>query len=300
MDNTKKKILIVDDEVELANTIKTRLEAVRDYTISMAHDGQAGLEAIVTDRPDLLILDINLPKINGIELYKKICGDDMHPDFPVLVLTVRGELEDFFEGLNVDGFISKPFKLDEVLKEIDRILSALAKPCLFLMDTDKGTDTADVKARMRQMSFKVFTIDSMDVFKIVALKQRPDFIVIKVSKNPEGTKGLIADIKTFITKIKELNKRTDIPSVLASRIWPLSHKVGIIAYAEGPVLPSCDAAFLGADVYVSKAEDVAATINAAQEKTVRHRQEKEEEQLKRMTRPGQGRPKITDLDIFKF
>ncbi|MDD5439144.1 MAG: response regulator [Candidatus Omnitrophica bacterium] len=296
-----KRILIIEDDVDVTKVVKARIESQRDYKVSLAHDGEAGLQAIISDPPDMLILDINIPKMNGIQLYKKICGTNTHPAFPVLIFTGRAELEDLFEELNVDGFISKPFDLAELLGEIDRIFQTEEKPCLFLVKTEKKPDPVNIKDGLRVLGLKVVSIDSLDAFKAEAVTARPDFIVIKSSTDLSRTKALIAAIRDFIAKMKELNKRTDIPSVLAGRIWPLSHKVVIVAYTDAKDPAGCDATALGADICLTgdqSAEDAVSTVKEVLNKRAK---EKEDEEVRRTSSmlKAPDRPKITDLGFFR-
>jgi len=293
----KKKIMLVEDEVDLAMVVKRRVESSQNYDVEVVHDGEAAYQAIMAKAPDLLILDINIPKMNGLELYKKICTNDQPPEFPVLIFTARSELEDIFEQMNVDGFISKPFDSEELLTEIDRILYQGSDPVLFFLDIGKKQGVGAVKNRFRSLGVKVIYLDTFDAFKTVAVKSRPDFIIVKFCGNTAEAKELILNIKTFIVKMKELNKRTDIPSILANRIWPISHKVSIIAY-DAP--KGYDTADLGADYFSAAKDGLDAVLTAVKDELHSRSKAKEENDIARLTRlQAPSRPKITDLDFFK-
>ncbi|MBU1061846.1 MAG: response regulator, partial [Candidatus Omnitrophica bacterium] len=117
----KKTILIIDDEKVLVEMLKARFE--KSYNVLVAYDGKSGLEITNESKPHLIILDINMPKMNGIEFYGNICSEDKKPRYPILVLTARGELESLFKDIDVDGFITKPFRVDELNKEIEIIIT---------------------------------------------------------------------------------------------------------------------------------------------------------------------------------
>lgn len=118
---SKKTILIIDDEIDLQELIKLTLRS-RGYHVEVACNGIEGLEKLKTVNPSLIILDMNMPKMGGLEFYKTICYNDNKPRTPVLVLTARANMEQLFKELNIDGFMAKPFEIDELLKEVETII----------------------------------------------------------------------------------------------------------------------------------------------------------------------------------
>ena len=118
----KKTILVIDDEVDLVRLLALNLSQA-GYDVLTAHDGEAGLQLANAKSPDLILLDLNMPKKGGLDFYREILTYDERTKFPVLILTARGELKQVFENLQADGFISKPFDMGELLKEIGRIIS---------------------------------------------------------------------------------------------------------------------------------------------------------------------------------
>ncbi|MFC1631512.1 response regulator transcription factor [Candidatus Omnitrophota bacterium] len=120
-----KKILIVDDEMEMVEMIQMRLEA-NNYQVLTAYDGQVGLEKAQKEGPDLIILDLMLPKMDGY----KVCGllkkDARFSKIPIIMFSARAQEEDkkLGEELGADAYITKPFepaillgKIKELLKE---------------------------------------------------------------------------------------------------------------------------------------------------------------------------------------
>ncbi|MBI3313530.1 MAG: response regulator transcription factor [Candidatus Omnitrophica bacterium] len=117
-------ILVVDDESDLVAMIKMILHA-KGYEIATASNGEDGLEKLKKFSPNLIILDMNMPKMGGIAFYHRICsiaGKDAQPKYPVLVMTARANLEELFNGLKVEGFIAKPFEIEAFLKTVDAIM----------------------------------------------------------------------------------------------------------------------------------------------------------------------------------
>ncbi len=117
----QKTILLIDDEIDLQQLVKIALK-LKGYHIETANNGLEGLEKLETVKPNLIILDMNMPKMGGLEFYQKICDQSNQPKYPVLVLTARANMEQVFKGLNIDGFMAKPFEIDELLQRVDTII----------------------------------------------------------------------------------------------------------------------------------------------------------------------------------
>lgn len=115
-----KTILLIDDEIDLQELVKIALKS-KGYTVEVAGNGVEGLEKLKTLQPDLIILDMNMPKMGGLEFYQNICIDDK-PKHPVLVLTARANMEQLFKEFNIDGFMAKPFEVGELLDEVGTII----------------------------------------------------------------------------------------------------------------------------------------------------------------------------------
>lgn len=119
----KKKILFVDDETDLVETVKFKLEA-NGYEVIPAYDGRQGLEKAKKEKPDLIILDLMLPKMDG----HKVCGllkkDTRFAKIPIIILTAKAQESDeklSFE-VGADAYIAKPFRYEAVLAKIKELL----------------------------------------------------------------------------------------------------------------------------------------------------------------------------------
>lgn len=120
MNRDKKRVLIVDDEVGLRDLLKFRLSAF-GFDVIVAEDGYKGLEMAKDESPDLIILDIMLPYLNGYELCKKLKSDARTRHIPVVILTVLAQKEDIAMGKTVGAefFLTKPYdpeKLNAIVK----------------------------------------------------------------------------------------------------------------------------------------------------------------------------------------
>ena len=119
-DKKKKKILLVEDEKTLAKVLKFNLEK-EGFHVAVAYDGEEALVAVSGEEPDLIVLDLMLPKIDGYEVCRRIRRDS---DVPIIMLTARGEDIDKILGLELgaDDYMTKPFNTRELLARIKAIL----------------------------------------------------------------------------------------------------------------------------------------------------------------------------------
>lgn len=116
-----KHILIVEDNAELAFGLRNNLE-IEGYAIDVATDGQAGLDASLQSPPDLMILDLMLPKLDGFRVLRSI--RDAGLTLPILILTAKGDESDKVRGLKMgaDDYVTKPFALLELLARVEAVL----------------------------------------------------------------------------------------------------------------------------------------------------------------------------------
>ena len=112
------RILIVEDEFTLADVISTRLKK-ENYIVDTSYDGETGLENALTNIYDLIILDVMLPKIDGIEILKQLRNENIKSK--IIMLTAKSQLEDKLDGLNngANDYITKPFHIDELIARVN-------------------------------------------------------------------------------------------------------------------------------------------------------------------------------------
>ncbi|MBI4330688.1 MAG: response regulator transcription factor [Chloroflexi bacterium] len=113
---SKTKVLVVDDEPKIRLFIRANLEA-RDYEVYLAQDGVEALDAASRVQPDLIILDVNMPKMGGIEVCRRLRE---WTDVPIIMLTVRDDEKDKVQALDegADDYVTKPFGVEELLARI--------------------------------------------------------------------------------------------------------------------------------------------------------------------------------------
>ncbi len=119
MTESKKKILIVDDEADLVELLQVLLEQ-KGYEVFTAFDGQEGLDKVKEKRPDLVVLDVMMPKMDGYQMCRLLKFDEELRQIPVILLTARGQERDKKTGRDVgaDDYMTKPFENAELLQKI--------------------------------------------------------------------------------------------------------------------------------------------------------------------------------------
>jgi len=120
---TRKKILVVDDETSLVDLLLIRLEA-NGYETFAAYDGQEGLDKARSLKPDLIILDLMLPKLDGYRVCRMLKFDEKYKHIPVIMFTARAQESDKKLGLEVgaDAYIVKPFEPEILLSKIKELI----------------------------------------------------------------------------------------------------------------------------------------------------------------------------------
>ena len=115
-----KRILITDDQREFVEVMKTRFEK-EGYEIATAYDGEECLKKVKAEPPDLIIMDITMPKMDGYTVVRGIKADEKIKDIPIIILTGRDQMEDIFKMEGVKEYVVKPFEYEDLLEKIKKI-----------------------------------------------------------------------------------------------------------------------------------------------------------------------------------
>jgi DNA-binding response OmpR family regulator len=116
-------VLVVDDDQDILELVAFRLGRA-GYKVLLAHDGQEGLEIALAEKPDLAVLDVMMPKLDGYELTRRLREEEATSRMPIILLTARAQDSDVDRGFEVgaDDYLRKPFSPQELSARVQRIL----------------------------------------------------------------------------------------------------------------------------------------------------------------------------------
>ena len=156
------RVLLVEDDTLLGDGVRAGLK-LEGFAVDWAQDGQAGKLALETEKYDLIVLDLGLPKISGMDLLKWLRGRTLN--VPVLILTARDKVADRIAGLNTgaDDYLVKPFDLDELVARLHALLRRSAgqtSPLLLCGDIalDPATHQVRKDGKIVELSAREFTL----------------------------------------------------------------------------------------------------------------------------------------------
>ena len=127
-----KRILIIEDDKDIVDLVRYNLEK-EEFRVTGVSDGVSGLAQVKKSPPDVLLLDLMLPKLSGLEICKEIRRDPSLNRLPILMLTARGDEADRVVGLELgaDDYVAKPFSPRELVAHVKALLRRPAHPVLY-------------------------------------------------------------------------------------------------------------------------------------------------------------------------
>ena len=155
-EETIARVLVVDDEPNIADVISMALK-YNDFTVATAADGNEALDRVSEFRPDLIVLDVMMPGLDGFQVAKRLA--ERSKDIPILFLTARDTTDDKIRGLTIGGddYMTKPFSVEELIVRIKVILrrsgrSREESSRLTFLDLELDDDTREVFPQMRRLA----------------------------------------------------------------------------------------------------------------------------------------------------
>lgn len=202
------KALVVDDDLAIADVIAFTLRRA-GYEVIMAHDGRAALERWHQELPSLVILDINMPKLNGLEVCREI---RVQSDVPILILSVRADDDDVIQGLKLgaDDYIVKPFSPRQLVARVEAVLrrSGMASATRtelsagsLVLDASRSQLTLQGKAsvRLTQLEGKLLEILMMNPGQILTQDQLIDHVWGTIAADRTMLKQLVYRLRQKCT-----------------------------------------------------------------------------------------------------
>jgi DNA-binding response OmpR family regulator len=224
------RTLIIEDEPQLARHIRSALVR-HGHIAEILHDGGAGLKAALCNPPDLILLDVNLPTIDGFEVLARLRVSNSSTR--VLMLTARGELEDRVRGLKsgADDYLAKPFDMDELIARVEALGRRSAPPSL-AGTLQVGDLHMNVQQRRVTRAGELVTLSPREFDLLQVLMQEPGRIFARTELfDRVWQRDHTYETRTVEMFIARLRKKID-----AGFAAPLIHTLRTIGYtvAEKP------------------------------------------------------------------
>ena len=204
-----KKIAVIEDNKTNIKLIRYQLE-MEDFDVHIEETGNAGLKMIKNQKPDMVILDIGLPDIDGFELCKTLRKDKVTKDYPIIMLTAKGEDRDKIEGLKLgaDDYITKPYNADELILRIKNLLTRSIKykenngfKKVKELEVDYSKREVKVKGKLVSLTFSEYQILNLliDNPGKVYTKKELNRIIFNINEEVES--------RTIDTHVHNLRKK---------------------------------------------------------------------------------------------
>ena len=204
-----KKIAVIEDNQTNIKLIRYQLE-MEGFDVHIEETGNAGLKMIKNQKPDMVILDIGLPDMDGFELCKTLRKDKVTKDYPIIMLTAKGEDRDKIEGLKLgaDDYITKPYNADELILRIKNLLTRSIKykenngfKKVKELEVDYSKREVKVKGKLVNLTFSEYQILNLliDNPGKVYTKKELNRIIFNINEEVES--------RTIDTHVHNLRKK---------------------------------------------------------------------------------------------
>lgn len=172
----RSRILVVDDETQITRVLKTTLNS-QGYEVKTATDGEDGLNAVMDWHPDLIITDLSMPRMNGVELCRTVRE---RSQVPIIVLSVRGDEKYKIEALDAgaDDYVTKPFSTNELLARVRANLRRVAAARESVSEPiEQGDFFIDPEARVVRVSGKEIHLTPKEFDLLVYMARHPNKVL---------------------------------------------------------------------------------------------------------------------------
>jgi two-component system response regulator ResD len=221
------QVLVVDDDDTVASVVVTYLERA-GHTVERVSDGQAALDAVAKSPPDLMVLDLMLPEVDGLEVCRRVRRTQA--DLPIIMLTALGEAEDRIAGLEVgaDDYVTKPFSPRELVLRIDSVLRRAAmkqQPAEQLVAGSVRVDTAARRAT-RDGTELALTVRELDLLAFLMTHPGTAFNREELMREVWGwTFGDQSTVTVHVRRLREKIEDDPTNPKLIQTVWGIGYRL---------------------------------------------------------------------------
>lgn len=208
------KVLIVDDEINITELISVNLE--ENFNVVCCHDGLDAVELAKKEIPDIILLDIMIPGIDGFEVCRRIRNDESTRKIPIIMLTVKREENDKVRGLKLgaDDYITKPFGINELLARIDAVLRRVDTVSVANNTNNNIVQIGDIEIDNNKYEVKKkgvvieLTLREFKLLQTLA-KNKGELVSREVLLSEVWGYGNLGDSRTLDVHIRKLRKKLE-------------------------------------------------------------------------------------------
>lgn len=201
-----KKILIIDDLPENVFMLQDRLEH-EGYEVLTAYDGKTGIDKAINDQPDLILLDIMMPEVTGIEVCQSLVSNPATENIPIILVTAKSDAEDTKEGLEAGAFdyIKKPFNRIELLARVNSALK-LSETHKLLIEAEKRSTFAATVVTTNHKIKQPLTLMSLSAAAIKRELNRDDVSKEAILKRLNYIETAVKEINDVLNQLNAIKK----------------------------------------------------------------------------------------------
>ena len=221
------RVLVVDDDDTVASVVVSYLERA-GHEVDRVSDGQAALYGVAKSPPDLMVLDLMLPEVDGLEVCRRVRRT--HADLPIIMLTALGEAEDRIAGLEVgaDDYVTKPFSPRELVLRIDSVLRRSAmtpQPAAQLVAGSLRVDTAARRAT-RDGAELALTVRELDLLAFLMAHPGTAFNREQLMREVWGwTFGDQSTVTVHVRRLREKVEDDPTNPKLIQTVWGIGYRL---------------------------------------------------------------------------
>jgi DNA-binding response OmpR family regulator len=221
------RVLVVDDDLTVAGVVMGYLDRAGHQAVHVA-DGQKALDAIAAEPPDLVVLDLMLPEVDGLEVCRRVRAQ--HPHLPIIMLTALGEADERIAGLEVgaDDYVTKPFSPRELILRIESVLrraSAAPEPSGVLA---AGAITVDTAARVATRNGAELSLTTREFDLLAYLMAHPGRAFSRTELMQHVWGWTFGDQSTVTVHVRRLREKVEDdptePSLIKT-VWGIGYRL---------------------------------------------------------------------------
>jgi DNA-binding response OmpR family regulator len=222
------RVLVVDDDPTVSDVVRRYLERA-GIDVTLAADGPAALASFAADRPDLVVLDLMLPGIDGLEVCRRMRADD--PDVPVVMLTALGEEADRVTGLELgaDDYVTKPFSPRELVLRVQSVLRRATRPPAPPETLTDGDLVVDVARRVAHRAAEPLSLTVREFDLLVFLMRNPGRAFTRAQLLEAVWGWTFGDQSTVTVHVRRLREKVEDDPADPKRIltvWGVGYRYG--------------------------------------------------------------------------